>query len=135
MHKAAIFAALLLGGCASTQSAGDPVIIAQPAGVNLVLEGAIEAAPGHHLVMGDLVMPPNGTIPRHTHSGEEFLYVIGGGATVTRDGAEAIVLQAGQGLRIPAGTVHGGVAGPDGTRAVSSWVVKNGQPLRTAAPE
>ena len=135
MRRAALLPALLLGACVFAPSHGGPEIIRQPDGVNLVLEGAIAAAPGHHLVMGDLVLLANGAIPRHTHSGEEFLYVLGGSATVMRDGEPDLVLRAGQGVRIPAGTVHGGKAGPEGTRAVSSWIVKDGAPLRTAASE
>lgn len=135
MRGAALLAALLIGGCASVPAESGPAIVHQGDGVNLVLEGAIAAAPGHHLVMGDIVMPVGSSIPRHTHSGEEFLYIIGGSAIVMREGEPDLVLQAGQGIRIPAGLVHGGKAGPEGARGVSSWIVKDGQPLRTAAPD
>ncbi|MCB2087611.1 MAG: cupin domain-containing protein [Sphingomonadaceae bacterium] len=135
MRLAALLSVPLLSGCASLPAAGGQAILTQPQGVNLVLEGAIEAAPGYHLVMGDLVMPAGGVIPRHTHSGEEFLYVMGGSATVMRQGEPDLVLQAGQGVRIPAGMVHGGLAGPEGMRGVASWIVKDGQPLRTAATD
>ncbi len=123
---------LLLPACAS---AGEPTIpvYQPPAGSNVVLEGPIARAPELHLVVGDLVMAADGKIPRHRHSGEEFLYVIGGSATVSREGEPDIVLAPGQGVRIAPGTVHWGAAGPDGVRAVSSWVVVNGQPLRTSA--
>lgn len=93
------------------------------------------AAPGHHLVMGDLVATPGMVIPRHRHSGEEFLYVIGGSGTVSIEGQPDVVLKAGQGVRIAPGAVHGGVAGSAGMRAVSSWVVVDGQPLRTPVGE
>ena len=123
---------LLLPACASAQETAIPVY-QPPTGSNVVLEGPVAAAPGHHLVMGDLVMGAAGTIPKHTHSGEEFLYVIGGRATVSRQGEADLVLEPGQGVRIAPGVVHWGTAGPDGVRAVSTWVVVNGQPLRTSA--
>lgn len=134
MRAGAASALLLLAACAGKPD-GAIAVYQPPAGSNLVLEGPIAAAPGHHLAVGDLVMAAGGTIPRHFHSGEEFLYVIGGSATVARAGEPDLVLTAGQGVRIAPGTIHWGTAGPDGVRAVSSWVVVDGQPLRTAAPE
>lgn len=136
MRGAALLACVLLCGCATTgTTAASPALHQPPVGSNPVLEGPIEAAPGHHLVMGDLVATPGMVIPRHTHSGEEFLYVMGGWGTLSMEGQADIPLKAGQGVRIPPGVVHWGVAGEEGMRAVSSWVVVNGQPLRTAAPE
>ncbi len=141
MRLTTALACVLLCGCATTGPVGanSPAatspVYQPPVGSNLVLEGHIDAAPGHHLVMGDLVATPGMVIPRHTHSGEEFLYVIGGTGTLSMEGEADVQLAAGKGVRIPAGAVHGGVAGEDGLRAVSTWIVVNGQPLRTAAPE
>lgn len=124
---------VVLAGCAS---ADDRIAVYQPpAGSNQVLAGPIAAAPGHSLIVGDLVMAPGGAIPRHRHLGEEFLYIIGGSATVSREGEPDVTLAAGQGLRIAPGIVHWGKAGGDGVRAVSSWVSVDGQPLREQVPE
>jgi quercetin dioxygenase-like cupin family protein len=129
----ALASAAALSGCAST---GQEIAVYQPAvGSNQVLSGPIAAAPGHSLVVGDLVMEAGGTIPRHYHVGEEFLYVLGGSAIVSRQGEPDVTLAPGQGLRIAPGTVHWGKAGPQGVRAVSSWVATDGQPLRVAVPE
>ena len=132
MRALAAAALLTTAACASAQPTTIPVY-QPPAGSNVVLEGPIAGAPELHLVVGDLVMGAGGAIPRHRHSGEEFLYVIGGRATVSRTGEPDLVLEPGQGVRIAPGTVHWGAAGPEGVRAISSWVVVNGQPLRTSA--
>ena len=95
----------------------------------------IQAAPGHHLVTGDLNIPANAPIPRHYHHGEEFLYILGGSTVIVREGLGEMTLMPGQGVRIAPGTVHWGRAGPQGLRAVSSWVVPDGQPLRVAVPD
>lgn len=130
-------AILLLGACSAGPAAErpSPAVYQPPAGVNEVLRGPIMAAPGHSLVMGDLAMPPGGEIPRHYHHGEEFLYVLGGSTWVYRPGMPDVLLQAGDALRIPPGTVHWGRAGPDGVRAVSSWVADDDQPLRVPVAE
>lgn len=135
MRWAAVLGCILLGACSTTQSSDAVAVYQPPAGSNLVLEGPIAAAPGHHMVIGDLVAAPGMVIPRHSHSGEEFLYVIGGSGTLSIDGKPDIQLKAGQGLRIAPGEVHGGAAGAEGIRAVSSWVVVNGQPLRMPVAE
>ena len=135
MLRAAVAAGLLGGLAACSGGNGRIATYEPPAGSNEVLRGAIAAAPGHELVVGDLVMAAGGTIPRHYHHGEEFLYVIGGSAVVSRPGLPDVRLSAGEGLRIPPGTVHWGQAGPEGVRAVSSWVAREGQPLRVPAPE
>lgn len=135
MRAAAVLGCCLLAACSTTQPGTAIAVYQPPAGSNPVLEGPIVAAPGHHLVMGDLVATPGMVIPRHRHSGEEFLYVIGGSGAVSIEGQPEVVLKAGQGVRIAPGAVHGGVAGSAGMRAVSSWVVVDGQPLRTPVGE
>ena len=133
MRAAFVLAALALGGCASS-----PATIAtyQPAtGSNEVLRGAIEAAPDHDLVVGDLVAPAGSPIPRHYHHGEEFIYVLGGSATVSRPGTADVTLRAGDSIRIAPGVVHWGMAGDEGVRAITSWVQPEGRPLRVPVPE
>lgn len=132
----AVVALPLLASLAACAAADSRIATYQPAqGSNEVLRGPIQAAPGHELVVGDLVMPAGSEIPRHYHHGEEFLYVIGGSAVVSRPGAPDVTLRPGQGLRIAPGTVHWGRAGPDGVRAVASWVAADGQSLRVPVPE
>lgn len=125
--------AILLTGCAAGR---ETIPVYQPpAGSNQVLSGVISGAPGRSLAVGDLVMGADGEIARHYHAGEEFLYVIGGSATVSRVGEADVTLTAGQALRIAPGTVHWGRAGPEGVRAITSWVAVDGEPLRVTVPE
>ncbi|MGC1271295.1 MAG: cupin domain-containing protein [Croceibacterium sp.] len=128
----ALLPGLLLAGCSAHPA---PLAIYQPPpGANEVLRGPIAGAPGLSLVVGDLSMPPGGTIPAHYHHGEEFLFVLGGSAVVSRVGQPDVVLQPGEGLRIAPGTVHSGTAGAQGVRATSSWIVPDGKPLRVPVP-
>lgn len=123
---------LVLGAC-NTSPAPLDIRTYQPApGANEVLRGEIVAAPGHSLVTGDLVLPAGAEVPPHYHHGEEFIYVIGGSATMIRPGMPDLVVGPGEGLRIPPGTVHSAVAGPEGLRAVANWVLPDGKPLRVA---
>lgn len=134
MRAAAALLLIALAGCATT--GGETIATYQPAnGSNEVLRGEITAAPGHQLVVGDLVGTPGMAIARHYHHGEEFIYVLGGSATISRPGMPDVTLGAGDSLRVPPGTVHWGIVGEEGVRAITNWVVPDGQPLRVAVPE
>ena len=121
-----------LAGCAS--GGGSVPVYAPPQGINQVLEGPIAAAPGHSLILGDLNMPAGAEIPRHYHHGEEYIYVLGGSATVSRAGHPDVTLGPGDSVVIAPGAVHWGKAGPHGLRSISAWVKDDARPLREAAP-
>jgi len=122
---------IALAGCASSEDS--VAVYAPPQGINQVLEGPIAAAPGHSLILGDLNMPGGAEIPRHYHHGEEYIYVLGGSATVSRAGHPDVTLGPGQGIVIPPGVVHWGTAGAEGLRSISTWVKDDARPLREAA--
>ncbi|MXO60330.1 cupin domain-containing protein [Altererythrobacter salegens] len=124
---------VIASACATTPTAIP--VYASPQGINQVLEGPIESAPGHSLVVGDLNMPAGAEIPRHYHYGEEFIYVLGGSATLSRAGMPDVELHPGDSLRIAPGVVHWGKAGPEGVRALSSWVKDDAKPLREPVRE
>lgn len=138
MHRFAALPllAMAMGLSACAGATGAPVVATyQPAaGISEVLRGEIAAAPGHSLVVGDIVGDAGFAIPRHYHHGEEFLYVLGGSAIISREGMADMTLRPDDSLRIAPGTLHWGRAGSEGLRAVTSWVVPDGQPLRVPAP-
>lgn len=133
-RAAALILVAGLTGCAVPPGQGTAVHVPPP-GISERISGALEAAPGHHLVMGDLNIPAGAPIPRHYHHGEEFLYILGGSTVIVREGLGEEDLQPGQAIRIAPGTVHWGRAGPQGLRAVSTWIVPDGQPLRVPVPD
>ena len=126
----AALALLATAACAGTPK---PVPVrTPPAGINQVLEGPIASDPGHSLILGDLNMPPGAEIPRHYHHGEEYIYVLGGSATVSRAGLPDVTLGPGDTVIVAPGVVHWGKAGPEGLRSISAWVKDDTKPLREA---
>jgi quercetin dioxygenase-like cupin family protein len=59
---------------------------------------------------------PGAVFSPHSHEWTKHLYVVRG--TIDFDGTE---LAASQGIRIPAGTIHGAVAGPAGVSCVEAF--------------
>src|SRR6476660_1567274 len=62
--------------------------------------------PGREAVQVRVDIAPGVLAPRHTHPGEEIVYVIEGTLEYRLDGKPPVTLKAGEVLFIPAGTVH-----------------------------
>jgi quercetin dioxygenase-like cupin family protein len=78
---------------------------------------------------------PGTSFPRHSHPGEEIAYVVAGKLEYRRDGRPAVILEAGDALFIPAGTVHGVTnLGGDKGSELATYIVKKGEPLVMLAP-
>jgi quercetin dioxygenase-like cupin family protein len=73
---------------------------------------------------------PGAMIPRHSHHGDEFLYVLDGGM-IQVPGKDPVAMEAGQTVHFPRGTVHGGftVVGDAAIKGVTVHVVDKGKPL------
>ncbi|HIG23609.1 MAG TPA: cupin domain-containing protein [Henriciella marina] len=101
-----------------------------PPGSNEKLRAPIASADGLEVLISDVVIPPNATVPRHYHPGEEFLYVISGSAVHVQDGQDDIELAAGDSYVIPPRAAHSPRGGPDGARAIVFRVHRDGMPER-----
>lgn len=126
---------LSLAGCSNADKPASIPTYQPENGANIVISGPIAAAPEHQLKSGDIVLGAGAKVPRHYHHGEEFLYVIGGAITLSRPGLADLTLGPGDAIRIPPGQVHSARAGGGGARAVASWVVPDGKPLRVPVSE
>jgi quercetin dioxygenase-like cupin family protein len=77
---------------------------------------------------------PNSSAPRHSHPGEELVYVAEGTLEYDLDGQPPAILNKGESLLIPYGVVHG-VKNVGSSTAVElgTYVVEKGKPLITLA--
>jgi quercetin dioxygenase-like cupin family protein len=114
---------LLAAGGASAQIKRTPVLTAD-----------VASAPNHEAVVVRAELPPAGSVPRHTHPGDEISYVLEGEAEVLIDGQTPRRVKAGEAFVIPAGKVHA-AHNPGSTplRFVGVYVVEKGKPLSTPA--
>lgn len=106
-----------------------------PAGSNLMMRAPVTVVDGLEVIISDVVIPPNATVPRHYHPGEEFLYVIEGSAVHVEEGKPDRVLEAGDTYVIPPRAIHAPRAGPDGARAVVFRLHVQGKDERTLVPD
>jgi quercetin dioxygenase-like cupin family protein len=76
--------------------------------------------------------PPGVGVPKHTHPGEEIVYVLEGTLEYDLEGQPPVTLKAGEVMFIPAGTVHTAKnVGSGNGSEVSAYIVEKGKPLTT----
>jgi quercetin dioxygenase-like cupin family protein len=126
--------------CRSTEAASAPLIIAngltlygaraQPPGTKRTdLQRHDLSAPGREVVQVRVDFDPGYVAPKHTHPGEEIIYVEGTlGYQV--EGQPTVTVKPGDVLFVPAGTIHSvkNVGSGNGAE-LSTYVVEKRKPL------
>ena len=94
------------------------------------------SAPGREVIQVLVGFAPGVTAPRHSHPGEELVYVVEGVLEYQLDGRPPVTVRAGEVLFIPSGAVHA-VRNVGGGNAVelATYVVEKGKPLLVPASE
>ena len=85
---------------------------------------------GTEVIMATLEIEPGGTVPRHFHNGDEFLYVLEGGS-FQAPGQDPASFDPGMSLHFPREVAHGGftVVGDKSLKVLTVQIVDKGKPL------
>ena len=90
------------------------------------------STPGREAIQTIVAIAPGVTAPRHSHPGEEIIYVLEGVLEYQLDGQPPVTLKAGDVLFIPAGVVHSAKNVGSGNGAeLATYIVEKGKPLLT----
>ncbi len=90
------------------------------------------SVPGYEAVQVRVDIEPGVAFGKHTHPGEEIIYVLAGSLEYQIEGKPPLTLKAGDVLFIPAGTVHAAKNVGNGTASeLATYVVEKGKPLLT----
>jgi quercetin dioxygenase-like cupin family protein len=90
------------------------------------------SAAGREAVQVRVELAPGASVPKHTHPGEEIIYVLEGSLEYQVEGKAPATLKAGDVLFIPAGTIHSAKNVGSGNGAeLATYVVEKGKPLLT----
>jgi quercetin dioxygenase-like cupin family protein len=92
------------------------------------------SAPGREVIQVLVDFGPGVVAPRHSHPGEEIVYVVEGVLEYQLDGRPPVTLKAGEVLFIPDGGIHAvkNVGGGRGAE-LATYIVEKGKPLLTVA--
>jgi quercetin dioxygenase-like cupin family protein len=90
------------------------------------------SAPGREVVQARVDLGPEAPLVKHTHPGEEIIYVLEGSLEYQIDGQPTRTYNAGEALTVPAGVVHAvrNVGSGNGAE-LATYVVEKGKPLIT----
>jgi len=92
------------------------------------------STPGREAIQTIVAIAPGVTAPRHSHPGEEIIYVLEGLLEYQLDGQPPVTLKAGDVLFIPAGVVHSAKNVGSGNGAeLATYIVEKGKPLLVLA--
>lgn len=92
------------------------------------------SVPGREMIQSRVDVEPDSPPIRHSHPGEEIIYVLEGSLEYQVDGQPTKVYNAGEVLTVPAGVIHAvrNVGTGAGT-VLATDVVEKGKPLLTVA--
>jgi quercetin dioxygenase-like cupin family protein len=119
--------AMLMVGCGVTLQ----VLRAQQPGIKRTdLQQHDLSVPGREVVQVRVDFGPGVAFGRHTHPGEEIVYVLEGSLEYEVEGKPPATLQAGSVLFIPAGAIHAAKNVGSGNGAeLATYIVEKGKPL------
>jgi len=85
---------------------------------------------GREVVQNRVDIGPEAPAVRHTHPGEEIIYVLEGSLEYQLDGHPAMTCNAGDALTVPAGVVHSvRNVGSGNAAELATYVVEKGKPI------
>ena len=88
------------------------------------------SAPGREAIQVRVDIAPGAVAAKHSHPGEEIIYVIEGVLEYQVEGKPPVTLKAGEVLFIPTGVVHGARnVGTSNGAELATYVVEKGKPL------
>ena len=89
------------------------------------------SVPGREVVQAIVELDPGVTSSRHTHPGEEIVYVLEGAPLEYEvEGKQPVTLRPGDVLFIPAGTIHSAKnVGSQKGAELATYIVEKGKPL------
>jgi quercetin dioxygenase-like cupin family protein len=132
MHMKTILilaAATLIAGAAFVPKVAG---VQQPGTKRTELQRQDLSVPGREVIQVRVDFDPGFVAPKHTHFGEEIIYVLEGTLLYEVEGRPLTTYQAGDVLLVPSGAVHSvkNVGSGNGAE-LATYVVEKGKPLIT----
>jgi quercetin dioxygenase-like cupin family protein len=92
------------------------------------------SVPGREVVQSRVDIGPEAPLVKHTHPGEEIIYILEGALEYQIEGQPTKTFNAGDALTVPAGAVHAvRNVGRGNAAELATYVVEKGKPLLTLA--
>lgn len=90
------------------------------------------SVPGREVVQSRVDIGPEAPFVKHTHPGEEIIYILEGSLEYQVEGQATKTFNAGDALTVPAGVIHAvRNVGSGNAAELATYVVEKGKPLLT----
>ena len=128
MTRTRIRAAVLL--TAGTALALHVASAQQPGVTRTDLQQHDLSVPGREVIQVRVELAPGVLFPRHTHPGDEIVYVLEGSLEYQVEGRAPVILEAGEVLFVPAGAIHTAKnVGRSNGAELATYIVEKSKPL------
>jgi quercetin dioxygenase-like cupin family protein len=129
--EAHVKTSLIMATAVLMATSGLALVGAQQAGTKRIdLQRHDLGVPGREVIQVRVELAPGAVAPKHSHPGEEIIYVLEGTFEYEVEGKPPVTLTAGGVLFIPAGTNHSAKNVGSGTAAeLATYIVEKGKPL------
>ena len=117
-----------LAGCNAPRTSSPPTELKLENLLRMAL--ADEFITDREIVVSYVEIPPNFTMARHWHPGEEFHYYLEGEVTIVIDGERSIIGTPGTVGHVPFKKMHTAITGDQGARILVFRVHTAGRPVR-----
>ena len=97
------------------------------------MKAKLEGVADTEVVVSKVEIPPNKSLPKHWHPGEEFAYVLAGSVTLWQKGKPDIAVKQGEVVKVPLKQIHTSITGPEGVTLLVFRVHELGKPERVKA--
>ncbi|MEM7023632.1 MAG: cupin domain-containing protein [Pseudomonadota bacterium] len=122
-------ACLVVAGHAAADTASSSAQEPAP-GPNRVLEAPLDLTDDLEVIIDEVFLPPNSSLPAHFHPGEDYVYVIEGMVVHEVEGQEPRTYSAGEAFVVRKDVVHVERTLDQPVRAIVFHVLVAGEPLR-----
>lgn len=95
-----------------------------------LMSSVLEGAEGLEVIVSHVALPPNVTLPKHWHPGEEIAYVLQGSVTLMLDGVSDSEISQGETGIVPLKHIHTARSGDKGATIIVFRVHEQGKPGR-----
>ncbi|WP_455197933.1 cupin domain-containing protein [Kaarinaea lacus] len=98
-----------------------------------MMRSQLEGVAGTEVIVSRVSIPPNTSLPRHWHPGEEFAYILDGSVTLWQKGKEDMVGKKGDVMKVPLKQIHTAVTKEEGATILVFRVHEKGKEERYKA--
>ena len=95
-----------------------------------LLKTVLEGVDDTEIIVSRVTIPPNTSLPRHWHPGEEFAYILKGSITLWQKGKDDIVGKQGDVVKVPLEQIHTAITNDEGATILVFRVHEQGKPER-----